>query len=442
MEREVRYRIVGDASSGVAASKEAAAGLGNLSDGAKEAGKHTEAFNVHGRDMHKIMHALNEIAPGLGSAFKVIFNPATIGITATLVAIQTVSKWLDDYKEKIEKIREQQAQLKVAAWEAQVEATEKATSAAREYNERLKEIAENHDAVQKKEEARLAVLKAQLEVVMKLFGKDEESKESLTEKGSAQELALKETFLKEAMLKKDELKKISDQAEAAVQAGAPGGVEAKQAEKRISGRNIDELQKKSIDASALVNNIISGGGTAPSFLIERAAKASKKLAEAEAAQEADNKIVDEHKAATGRLTKALEKAVSNYEKASQHERELGEEISKGHSVFDIQRSGRAQAAFRGASGLTFAGFPAIPDNPFTERMFHGMEAERAKGRGEKLSEEQTGDIQFLADSLSSRGASGKQVIQILKALQAQDRDFETELARLWRAVRNKTFTDF
>ena len=49
-------------------AQSAAQGLQDVGKATETAGEHTHAFNTKGREMHEIMHKLNELVPGLGHA--------------------------------------------------------------------------------------------------------------------------------------------------------------------------------------------------------------------------------------------------------------------------------------------------------------------------------------------------------------------------------------
>ncbi len=70
-----------------------------------EAHEGVAVFNTHGRDMHRLLHELNKVAPGLGLALRSVFNPAGIGIAVAVVAVQQLVGWMESAKKKSEELK-------------------------------------------------------------------------------------------------------------------------------------------------------------------------------------------------------------------------------------------------------------------------------------------------------------------------------------------------
>src|SRR5262249_53996529 len=134
-----------------------------------QTGESAEKVNIKSRDMHKIMHELNHIAPGLGSAFRAAFNPASLGILAFIFVLQQVKKVLDESKQAAE----EHARASVAQWEAQRQAVMDAKTAADEYAEAISKIGTNVDTLKQKEDNELATLNAILEARKKILDAQE-----------------------------------------------------------------------------------------------------------------------------------------------------------------------------------------------------------------------------------------------------------------------------
>jgi hypothetical protein len=79
-------------------AREASDELGKLAGKTREGKKEVEEFNVHGREMHRIMHELNRITPGLGSALKAAFDPAAANIVLLTVTIGVLMKAFEEFK--------------------------------------------------------------------------------------------------------------------------------------------------------------------------------------------------------------------------------------------------------------------------------------------------------------------------------------------------------
>lgn len=133
----------------------------------KEAAKGVELFNTHGRDMHKLIHGLNELVPGLGSALKFAFHPGTIGIGVTLLLVQQFAEHLKKAKEEAEAL----AQATANTWIAQRDAAE-------ELLKMMGEVASKQDELKTKWEAEGKILEALIEQRKKLTGADDTAGEA------------------------------------------------------------------------------------------------------------------------------------------------------------------------------------------------------------------------------------------------------------------------
>jgi hypothetical protein len=70
-----------------------------LSKKTEHSAEATKGHAANSRELHKVMHALNEIVPGLGTALKIAFHPTSIGIVGTLVAFEGLKSVLESMKE-------------------------------------------------------------------------------------------------------------------------------------------------------------------------------------------------------------------------------------------------------------------------------------------------------------------------------------------------------
>jgi hypothetical protein len=95
-EREVRYRIVGDASSAVEAAKQSSAGLNQFKDSTQAAGKESEKASLSHKDMHKAMHAIGEKAPAVGLALKAMVSGPGAALAGLLIILGETQKALEN----------------------------------------------------------------------------------------------------------------------------------------------------------------------------------------------------------------------------------------------------------------------------------------------------------------------------------------------------------
>ena len=62
-------------------------------------------FNVHGREMHRLIHEMDRIVPGLGLTLRAAFNPATLGIAATVLIVEQLIKYFEQAKKNAEELK-------------------------------------------------------------------------------------------------------------------------------------------------------------------------------------------------------------------------------------------------------------------------------------------------------------------------------------------------
>lgn len=148
MSDDARLRILVEYIRDEAQAKAALADLDALKTGAKEtghgieeAGEGIKIFNVHGREMHRLIHELDHALPGTGLLLRAAFHPETLGIAAVVLGIELITKAVEKYKKKLEEAHE--AAIKgdfAAGMEAALEATKSATDEQETYIRNLEEI--------------------------------------------------------------------------------------------------------------------------------------------------------------------------------------------------------------------------------------------------------------------------------------------------------------
>jgi hypothetical protein len=156
-EREVRFRIVGDASSATEAAKQASRGLNQLKDSTQEAGKEAEKSSLSHKDMHKAMHAIGAAAPEVGLAIKSMTSTASAGLAGLLILFEqtkegisnlqkslTTSEW-ENYKSVVEGAKKGLEGLTLEA-ESFARAMEHAAKAAQTAAEQAEALAKIHTA--------------------------------------------------------------------------------------------------------------------------------------------------------------------------------------------------------------------------------------------------------------------------------------------------------
>lgn len=139
VDREYRIRISTVADGTAAANT--AQDLKGVGKAGEEAGEGIKIFETHGREMHKLIHELDQILPGAGIALKAAFNPATLGLGATVLIIEQVKSALEEYNKKLDEIGEAAAKADLASGiQAALEVSRAAVEEQEKYLHNLQEI--------------------------------------------------------------------------------------------------------------------------------------------------------------------------------------------------------------------------------------------------------------------------------------------------------------
>jgi hypothetical protein len=151
-EREVRYKIVGDASSAAEASRQAASGLDQLKQKTDESAKSSEKATFSHKDMHKAMHEIGALAPEVGIALRAMASAPAAGLAVlftllgkTKEGIENLNKSLtasDWDTSKLNKIQEalSGATIEAAKFTRELEAAAKAQETIAEKAEAVAKI--------------------------------------------------------------------------------------------------------------------------------------------------------------------------------------------------------------------------------------------------------------------------------------------------------------
>jgi hypothetical protein len=146
VDREYRIRIstVTEAS----AAGQTADDLKKVGKAGEEAGEGVKFFEFHGREMHKLVGELDRIIPGVGLALKVAFNPAALGIGATVLIIEQAKRALEEYNKKLDEIGEAAAKADFASGiQAALDVARDATAEQEKYLHNLHEIEKGEHGV-------------------------------------------------------------------------------------------------------------------------------------------------------------------------------------------------------------------------------------------------------------------------------------------------------
>jgi hypothetical protein len=427
-----------------------ASGAKDAGQALEDTGQKAEKANAHHREMHRLMHALNEVVPGLGYAMKVAFNPATIGLVGTLFAVQQLVKWIEEYKHHLAEAREHAAALETGTWEAQEEKARNAAVAAREYADALKSVGDKVDDLKGKEDKELGVLKAIEEARRKILDAQEKAELAKAggdavqeaairarygEKKTAEQLAgeqaeidQKAGFLKQEQARAAAAKSDLEAAEKAKEAGAPGGIAAARAKVDLTyDQKALEDARKAAQAAGnpeeLRQQLAGTKNTIfDSFAVQKAEEklkaaeaAQQKLKEAEAAVHADNEAINRHKDATDKLAEAEKKALDRFSAAQGAVTARQAELDKDRAVHGINT--QAAQRIQGIEDDTIlqqAGYR--PGDRQGRDFLRDIRGEESRAAGQGMTEEQLKGNKALDLWLKQHGQNEAQRTELFNML--------------------------
>lgn len=455
IDREYRIRIATVADN--SGTDEAGHGVAELGKKTEEAGEHAKLFNAHGREMHQLIHGLEELAPGAGLALRAMVHPDNIAAAGLVLILHQVLKAVEEYKKKLEEARQQAAELSTAVWEAQRDRAYEAADAARQYAEALKAIAEKVDGLKAKEELELATLNAQVAARKALIeaqekgelagaGGDKEKEAEIRRRyghaqtqselqGQQDRIALEQRQLEEEQRKKDEAKAKAATAEAAKENGPPDTKEVAEAKKWLEQHKddvtkaqsrLDAAQKAAggkspeqlrADAELIARSGDENAAVGASIYFGQASdleKATKALDEAKAANEAATKKVKEHEVAVDALNIAEEAAQKELDKYTQAVAARTAQIAKDQAVYNINKE--TQATIDNVeieSALKNLGVPF--KSKLGKTILQAIDIEEAAGvTGNKLNGQDAQLIQQIAAAMRQSGASQDEITSLLQ----------------------------
>lgn len=183
-DREVRYRIVGDASSAVDASRQAATGLDQLANKTRDAGREAEKTSFSHRDMHRAMHAVGEKAPEVGLALKGMASAPAAGLAGLLILLEQTKQGIDNLNKS----------LTASEWDtSKIDGIEKAlanaTIEAAKFSRELESAAKAQQTIAEKAEAVAKIHSAEGSALDKV--REEQKKFELAQTESIQDPQLK-----------------------------------------------------------------------------------------------------------------------------------------------------------------------------------------------------------------------------------------------------------
>lgn len=158
VDRDYRIRILTVTEGDPGAS---ARGLQDTGKAAEKAGEDIKLMEFKGRELHEALHKINEIAPGLGTALRAVFNPELLGVTGLILAVETVKGALDSWKKKMDDMAEAGAKADFAAGaNALRDAIRDATDAEAEFLRKQTEVLQGEHGITADLANRLGILAA------------------------------------------------------------------------------------------------------------------------------------------------------------------------------------------------------------------------------------------------------------------------------------------
>lgn len=169
-DRELKFKITGDASGLVGASKQGSQALEGIAQTTKkdagaqeEAGRATEKHGGHLRGLHRLFHALNEVVPGLGVAMQAAFSPIGAAISLGVMALKLFHEKLKEVNEEFKRLEEEAAKPVLHTMEALREGTVQWAVGMERLRERLDTAARAERSLKESMEETLQFMRAQAE---------------------------------------------------------------------------------------------------------------------------------------------------------------------------------------------------------------------------------------------------------------------------------------
>ena len=415
-ERQFQIRITTPADT--SGATQAAKALNQSGDGAKY-------FNVHGREMHRLINEMDRILPGTGELLRLAFRPETLGIAATVLIIQQIVSHIKKYREEQEKLIEESLKSRTDVWEAQQKALSDCAEVAKKYSAELVRIGKNTDDLAGKEKLELEVLKAQIALREKLAGKDEAKKEFEGAEGEKRRIALLKDFRDAARMREEQAG--AHYVEAGRQKDAQTPVEAAAAV-HYKGRAEDDRRAR--DAAQRLVDEDNASGQTPDFLRQNAeilrgqkmeeealqeeAKAEvaerhqAALKEAIAQQTADTKAVALHEQAVKNLAEEVERAKSELGKATKSSQKANADVIEAETMRKQGRQSEVELAVQSVG--------ARPGYVPAQSIMRGILDEETVARGGKVDAGQMLELQHVMSALRATGNADNQIIAIVKTL--------------------------
>jgi hypothetical protein len=128
------------------------------------AGKH----NMHMHEMHRVIHALNGVIPGLGVLFQAAFSPIGATITLAVLALHAFKEKMKEWNAEMDKASEEYAKPLTHRVEAMREGFVKTGSALAEFYDKLAQAAKGEQSLKEQTEKAIAASKEQANIAATL----------------------------------------------------------------------------------------------------------------------------------------------------------------------------------------------------------------------------------------------------------------------------------
>jgi hypothetical protein len=388
----------------------------------QKAGEATELFNTHGREMHRLIHELDHMAPGLGVALRSAVHPSGLGIAATVVIIQQLVEHFQKMQEEARKAREETAAVTVAVWDAARTGADQARDAAEKYIKTIRDSGRALDDLKTKEALETAIFGERIkqwEKLLDLMGK--KPAETVTDAAS---LKLLKQQVERRKAGQEELDQAAFEAERKKEAAIKDTGEAGAAAKRLETLTSKQVGLKAAADYAEVEKI-------PEFE-QRVAAERGKLDTAHArASAAAQWALTQAKEAAAALAKNQEEIARNEAITRAHDARVRAATDAADEA--AKRRDANRSATVGGLNSIATGEGLLRERETGERnrrlfapggemerkdliIGHGASAFEAQKHGQKISDNQKQDIAALNQLLQDLGWGNAAIREMFKRL--------------------------
>jgi hypothetical protein len=431
MDQEFKIKIISEAdNTGFKSAGEASADLGKDTEKTSDEFK---GFHTNARALHSALHLIaNESGPAMGAAVSGAAALMTGGLFTAVFAVRELFNWIGALQKKAEDFRERQA----AVWLAAETGARNAATAAQEYGDKLDDENEKTEKLKTQFDNQNKLLQTQIEAHKKILEAIEKEQLAAAGGDKAQEAAIKDRFdkLRGTLDLEGERQKIALELKqlgelqidkTGADLGAKGFEKIKEnlvAQASQLKAALDNITKEfgspeKIKADADSANWMGWGGMAGYEAKKKAWADYQAAADAVATNEAALKATDR---ALGKAQATGSSDAGQISTLTASVQELTAEL-KIHTQTVAQERALTLLGEHGGAAALVGGVVANQ-----EILKHGG----------KLSADQIATNQAFVELMQILGANNNQIIQLVQALVADQKNRDHEIAGLRAQVEN------